>query len=186
MKKASHLKSKNKNKFLKFITLIILSICIFACELNYSIAEGTTNLHNFIKGITLNPKEDYSNYTQCINLTETLGNIDITINEIVYDGHKIYFMYMVKFKNMLLRQTNNGFYKDKLDLESSLIIKNGTATEKCNTITGYIDDYTYKAMKPYDLNFKGKKSPNALEANLLVDIIYINESNSNTMYKRSI
>lgn len=130
IKKARHLKLKKKNKILRFIAIIILSIGVCACELNYSLADGATNLHKFIKNIKLNSKDDYLNYGKEVNLTERIRNISITINETSYDGHKIYFTYTIKSNDRLLHQTNNVFYKDKLELESNLLIKNGTATDE--------------------------------------------------------
>lgn len=130
IKKARHLKLKKKNKILRFIALIILSIGVCACELNYSLADGATNLHKFIKNIKLNSKDDYANYGQEVNLTETVGNSSLTINVISYDIHKIYFTYTIKSNNRLFYQTNNIFYKNKIELESNLLIKNGTTTDK--------------------------------------------------------
>lgn len=130
IKKANHLKLKKKNKLLRFIALIILSIGVCACELDYSLAEKATNLHKIIQDITSNPKDNCLNYGQGVNLKETVGNISITIDEINYDGYKIYFTYTIKSNDRLLHQTNNVFYKDKLQLESNLLIKNGTATDE--------------------------------------------------------
>lgn len=130
IKKARHLKLKKKNKILRFIALIILSIGVCACELNYSLADGATNLHKFIKNIKLNSKDDYANYGQEVNLAETVGNSSLTIDVISYDIHKIYFTYTIKSNNRLFYQTNNIFYKNKIELESNLLIKNGTTTDK--------------------------------------------------------
>lgn len=130
IKKARHLKLKKKNKILRFIALIILSIGVCACELNYSLADGATNLHKFIKNIKLNSKDDYLNYGQEVNLAETVGNSSLTIDVISYDIHKIYFTYTIKSNNRLFYQTNNIFYKNKIELESNLLIKNGTTTDK--------------------------------------------------------
>lgn len=130
IKKANHLKFKKKNKLLRFMALIILSIGVCACELNYSLAERSTNLHKFIQDITLNSKDSCLNYGQGVNLKETVGNISITIDKISYDGHKIYFTYTIKSNDRLLHQTNNVFYKHNLQLESNLLIKNGTTTDK--------------------------------------------------------
>lgn len=130
IKKAKHLKLKKKNKILRFIALIILSIGVCVCELNYSLAERSNNLHKFIKNITFNSKDNHLNYGQEVNLTEKIGNISITIDKISYDVHKIYFTYTIRSNERLFYQTNNVFYKDKLKLKSNLLIKNGTATDE--------------------------------------------------------
>lgn len=183
IEKGRSLKKKNKFKYLKLASVAILLIGVCITTLNPSLANEIPNLDGFFENMsfTMKEKDKYTTYAQGVNLTKTINGVSVTINEIVCDGHKIYFTYTIKSKNKLPRQREEGFSKDRLLLDMKVNVKNGTATEVGGSTKGYLDDYTYERMTTYDLTFKGKKAPKVINLNLLINNIYTNKPDSETV-----
>lgn len=180
IQKGRSLKGKKKQNLLKVASVIILSLGICIGTLDSAIAREIPFFNDFFNSVSIEELKvgNYTNYTEGINLTKTVNGVSITINEILYDGHKIYFTYTIKSKEKLPRQTKEGFYKDSLMLDIDLDIKNGSAIENSGSTDGYIDDYTYSAMLIYDISFNYKKIPKSAKINLNINSIYINQPDS--------
>ncbi|WP_042274591.1 DUF4179 domain-containing protein [[Clostridium] dakarense] len=183
IEKGRSLKKKKKFKYLKVASVAILLIGVCITTLHPSLANEIPNLDGFFENMsfTMKEKDKYTTYVQGVNLTKTVNDVSITIDEIVCDGHKIYFTYTIKSKNKLPRQKEEGFYKDHLLLDMKINVKNGTATEYSSSTNGYLDDYTYEGMNTYDLTFKGEKAPKVINLNILINNIYTNEPDSETV-----
>jgi hypothetical protein len=178
IQKGRLLKRKEKHKHLKVASIIILSIGICMGTFNSSLADNIPFLNNIFKEINFpkGEKDDYTKYAQGINLTKTVGDNSLTINEVVCDGHKIYFTYTIHSKKKLPRM-DKGFFKGYLNFDSKVSIKNGEAIKSSEMQGTYKDDYTYIFMDEYKLSFNGKKAPKVIKIDFLVKNIYTYNDN---------
>lgn len=167
------IKNKEKNKYIKVASIVILSIGIFISNLNSSLADNIPFLNNIFKEISFpkGAKDDYTKYAQGINLTKTVGDTSFTINEVVCDGHMIYFTYTIK-SNKKLPRMNDGFYKDILIIDEKVDVKNGEAIPNSSLSETYKDDYTYTFMNSYELSFNGEKAPKTIKLDFLIENIH--------------
>lgn len=178
IEKGRRIRNKNKFKYIKVASIVIFSTIVGLGTLNHSIAGGIPLFNDLFESMGIGDKNNYTKYSQWVNLTKTVNDVTLTIDEVVCDGHKLYFTYTIKSKNKLPRQKEEGFYKNHLGLDMKVDVKSGTATESVSTTRVYIDDYTYIGMKSYNLTFKGEKAPKIIKLDFLVDNIYTYEPDS--------
>lgn len=171
IKKGKNIKRRKKMRNLKIASMIVLAMSTGLTIINTSLANEIPIINDLFKGPVNNK---YSNYTQGINLTKTIGAVSLTINEIVCDGNQLNFTYTIKSKTKLPRQTKDVFYQDKLILDTDI----KSTTYASEVIGGYIDDYTYQGKQSYNLVFEGFKRPKTIKLNLSINNIYVYENNS--------
>lgn len=173
IEKAKFLKIKHKFKYIKIASIFIFCIGIGIVSLSYSSANNVPFINDIfekISFISYHPK-NYTEYYENVDISKTINGITFTINDVVYDGHQLNFTYTIKSQNKLPRQ-NSGFYKDVLLLEEILTIKDGYVVKGDTVVGEYINDYTYTLMQSYNINYKGKKSPDEIKIDFVLNKIF--------------
>lgn len=178
IEKGKALKRIKKLKKLKIAGVLILAVSTSLVVINPSLANSIFSLNGFFDSLP----SSYGEYAQNINITKTVGDVSLTINDVVCDGSTINFVYTIKSKNKLPRKTS----KTKIDgvnesvanyeflmLDTKVKVKNGIASTQGGSHSEYIDDYTYQGMLSYNLIFKDFKVPDTIKMNISVKSISI-------------
>ncbi|MGL6106256.1 DUF4179 domain-containing protein [Romboutsia sp.] len=183
IEKGKAIKQRKKLKKLKIAAIVILTLSTSLTIINPSLAKNILDISDFFQ--ILPPS--YGEYAQNINITKTVGDVSLTINDVVCDGSTINFVYTIKSKDRLPRKTFE-IKLDELDypliqdeiilLDTDIKVKNGIASYNSDTHKGYVDDYTYQGMMSYNLIFRNFKVPETINIDLSVNSIALSGVNS--------
>ncbi|MGL5380018.1 DUF4179 domain-containing protein, partial [Clostridium sp.] len=130
IKKGIYLKKRKNIKKFKVASLLVLTLSTSLAIINPSLANNRISITDLFEILGY---DSYDKYVQSIDTTKTVGDVSLTIGDIICDGSTINFTYTIKSKNKLPRKTSELVF-DQLDeplirdetfiLDSNIKVKN--------------------------------------------------------------